>query len=136
MNQLNKNRPENHQLSSQYLGRKLKAIGLQTKIVMGYSNIQLDIETFNILLTQHGLENLSLPTPVETLLNSTTLSNQGISTVYDSRELVESQENSTETLLRQSLDNQASKRLVESSRELQDIGERKYLRTLELLNDL
>jgi hypothetical protein len=133
LKRLNDSRPEGRKLTSQYLGRKLKAVGLQTKIVMGYSHIQLDIETFNILLTQHGFENLSLPTSVETLLNSTTLSNQGISTDYDSRELVESQENSTETLLIQSLDNQASKSLVGSSRELQDIGEKKYLKTLEVV---
>ena len=126
LTQLNKSRPEEHKLTSQYLGRKLKAIGLQTKIVNGYSQIQLDIETFNVLLTQHGLENLSLPTPVETLLNSTTLSNQGISTVYDSRELVESQEDFTETLLSQSLDNQASMSLVESSRELTEAGGKKF----------
>ncbi|MBM4135937.1 MAG: DUF3631 domain-containing protein [Nitrospira sp.] len=131
---LNKTRPDAYKLTSQYLGRKLKAIGLSTKIIMGYSQIHLKRLDFNLLLVQYGIiENNNVPVPVETLPNSTNLSNQGISTVYDSRKLVESQENSTETLLSQSLDNKGFESLVESSRELQDIGEKKYLKTLEVV---
>ncbi|MFA4919521.1 MAG: hypothetical protein WC581_09740 [Thermodesulfovibrionales bacterium] len=133
LNRLNESRPEGHKLTSQYLGRKLKAIGLQTKIVMGYSQIQLDIETFNILLTQHGLDNISLPASVETLLNSTNPLKQEKSIGCGSRELKESDELSNETLLTQSLDNSGFMGLVESSRELQDIGEKKYLKTLEVV---
>ena len=135
LSKLNEDRPDEYKLTSQYLGRKLKAIGLSTKIIMGYSQIHLKRPEFNLLLVQYGIieNNNNVPVPVETLLNSTTFLNQGISTVYDSRELVESQENSTETLLSQSLDNQASKSLVESSRELQDTGKKKYLKTLEVV---
>jgi hypothetical protein len=118
LTRLNKSRPEEHQLKSQYLGRKLNAIGLQTKIVMGYSWIQLDIETFNILLTQHGLENISLPASVETLLNSTNPLKQAKSMSCGSGELKESDRYSNETLLIQSLDDSGSMGLVGSSREL------------------
>jgi hypothetical protein len=116
LNRLNETRPEKHKLSPQYLGKKIRAMGISTKIIMGYSEIKLKKADFDDLLKQYGIIS-SLP-PEKTLPNSTTLSNQGISTVYDSRELVESQGNSTETLLSQSLDNQAFGSLVESSREL------------------
>ena len=131
LNKLNEPRPEKHKLAPQYLGRKLKAMGIKTKIIMGYSEIKLKKVDFDALRVQYGITD-SLP-PGETLLNSTTLSKQGISTVYDSRELVESEGNSTETLLTESLDNQGFKGLVESSRELQDAGKKKYLKTLEVV---
>ena len=126
LSRLNMDRPDEHQLTSQYLGRKLKAIGLQTKIIMGYSQIQLDIETFNILLTQHGLENISLPTSVETPLNSTNPLEQPLSMDYSSRELKESDELSKETLLTQSLDNSRFTGLVESSRELTGLSKKTF----------
>jgi hypothetical protein len=119
LNKLNINRPERYKLSPQYLGKRLKAMGLSTKIIMGYSEIRLKKAEFDLLCAQYGvIENNCLLPSVETLPNSTTLSNQGISTVYDSRELVESQENSTDSLLSQSLDNKGVRGLVESGREL------------------
>jgi hypothetical protein len=122
LTRMNESRPKEHPLTPQYLGKKLRAIGLKTKLVMGYSQIQLDIETFNILLTQHGFENISLPASVETLLNSTNPLKQEKSMSCGSRELKESDELSNETLLTQSPDNSGFAGLVESSRELTGVS--------------
>lgn len=72
LSKLNENRQESHKLTSQYLGRKLKAIGLNTRKLHGYSEIKLNLADLNILLTQHGLENIPLLTHAETLPLSTT----------------------------------------------------------------
>lgn len=118
LGELNKERPEGHKLSSQYLGKRLKAMGLHTKIIMGYSQIQINRHEMNIFLEQYGLKNISLPIPAETLLNSTILLNQEKSMTYSSRELVESEGNSTDSLLTEGIENKEEKRVVESSREL------------------
>ena len=133
LNKLNDSRPEAHKLTSQYLGRKLKAMGLPTKIIMGYSEIRLKKVDFDALLMQYGIID-SLP-PEKTLLTSTTLSKQGLSTVYGSRELVESEGNSTETLLTESLENKGFEGLVESSRESAEGKKKIILKTLEVLKD-
>ena len=130
LNKINDKRPEAHKLTSQYLGRKLKAMGIQTKIVMGYSEIRLKKVAFDVLLLQYGIID-SQPSE-KTLLNSTTLSEQELSTVYDSRELVESDGNSTETLLTESLENKGFEGFVESSRELQGKSKKPYFTTLEV----
>lgn len=117
LEKLNETRPERWKISSQYFGKKLNAMGLQTKIIMGYSKIQLNKEDFKTLLIQYGFNNISSYIPQKTLLNSTKVKEQGISTVCDSRELVESERNSTETLLAETLKNKGLESLVESSRE-------------------
>ncbi|MBT9168959.1 MAG: hypothetical protein DDT19_02311 [Syntrophomonadaceae bacterium] len=130
---LNRNRPEIRKLSPQYLGRKLKAMGIKTRKVHGYSEVVLKRTEFNTFLIQYGI--IDAPTPIETLPNSTTLKNEGISTGYAGRELVESEGNSTQTLPIKSLDNQALRSLVESGRELCNGREKRYLKTLRWLND-
>ncbi|GAX59894.1 hypothetical protein SCALIN_C04_0382 [Candidatus Scalindua japonica] len=117
---LNENRPETHKLTPQYLGRKLKAIGITTKIIQGYSEIQLKKLEFNTLLEQYGVTEPELP--VETLPNSTTLSSSDISNTCTGRELVESQGNATKTLPTQGVEDKKVRRLVESGRELQGDG--------------
>lgn len=115
---LNDNRPEQHQLTPQYLGRKLKAIGINTRKVQGYSEIQLNKLEFNTLLVQYGIIE---PQPhSETLQNSTTLSSTDISDAYTGRELVESQEHTTNSLPAQCVENKEIGRLEESGRELQE----------------
>lgn len=131
LNRLNETRPERHKLSPQYLGRKIKAMGIQRKIIMGYSEIKLKRAAFDNLRMHYGIINC-LPSE-ETLLNSTILSKQAISRVCGSRELVESERNSTETLLTESLDTQRSTGLVESSSELQGTGKKKYLKSVEVV---
>lgn len=132
LDSLNKNRPEIHKLSPQYLGKKLSAMGIKTRKVHGYSEVVLKRTEFNILLMQYGIID-SLPT-VETLPNSTILLKQGISTVYAGRELVESEGNSTQTLPTESLDNKGFEGLVEFGRELQDIGEKETNETDEVMD--
>jgi len=77
---LNESRPEQHQLTPQYLGRKLKAIGINTRKVHGYAEIQLKKSEFDTLLVQYGITEPLFPS--ETLPNATTL--------QENRSLVES----------------------------------------------
>jgi len=136
LNRINDKRPETYKLSPQYLGKRLKAMGLSTKVIMGYSEIRLKRTDFDLLCIQYGvIENNDILPPEKTLLNSTTLSKQGLSTVYDSRELVESQGNSTETLLTESLENKGFERLVDSSRESAEGKKKIILKTLKVLYD-
>lgn len=131
---LNTNRPEAYKLSPQYLGKRFSAMGIKTRKVHGYSEVILKKADFTTLLIQYGIIEINdTPPPVETLPFSTILLNQGISTVYAGRELVESEGNSTQTLPMESLDNKGFRGLVESSRELQDAGQKKYLKTLEVV---
>lgn len=134
LSKLNENRPEGHKLTPQYLGRKLKAIGIQTKTIMGYSQINLHIEDFNILLSQHSIENIPMPTTAETLLNPTKPKEQPPEPVYVSRELAESAELLNETLLSQISHQSQFKGVVGFSRELSGEGKEKYkVSTLEVL---
>ena len=114
--ELNKDRPDNHKLTSQYVGRKLKAMGLQTKITRGFSQIFLDSQDFNTLLEQYGMCEKTLP-------NSTILTSVTESRESGGRELVESAGNSTETLPSESLQNQGKVRKVESGRVSSGAGE-------------
>jgi len=111
---LNSDRPENHKLTSQYIGKKLKAIGIHTKITMGLSHILLNRSDFDILLNQYGI-----PSPVceKTLLLSPILTSLTESRDSSSRVSVESGGNSTNSLLPDCLQNQGKVRIVESSRE-------------------
>jgi hypothetical protein len=114
---LNESRPE-HQLSPQYLGRKLKAIGIKTRKVHGYAEIQLKKSEFYILLVQYGI--IEPISPTETLPNATTLSSHELPDTYTGGELIESQKNATNSLPAQGGENNEAKHLVESGRELQD----------------
>ena len=89
---LNGDRPAQHQLTPQYLGKKLKAIGIKTRKVHGYAEAQLKKSEFDILLAQYGI--IEPPPPTETLPNATTLPSNDI-------------------------DNKEPGHLVESGRELQ-----------------
>jgi hypothetical protein len=118
---LNENRSEQHQLTPQYLGKKLKAIGIKTRKIQGYAEIQLKKLEFSTLLEQYGVNE---PQPLtETLPLSTTLSSPEISSAYAGSELVESQGNATNSLPTQDVKNKEVRGLVESGRELQEDGE-------------
>lgn len=123
LSNLNENRPDTHKLSSQYIGRKLKAMGVYTKIVMGLSQIHLNRKDFDVLLEQYGFSNISSGVCEKTLLNSTNSTKPTESRDFSSRELVESGRNSTETLLPESQENQGKVRIVESSRVSSGVGE-------------
>lgn len=54
LSKLNDDRPDNYKLSSQYLGRKLRSLGLHTKrSTGGYVQIALNEHDFNLLLGQY-----------------------------------------------------------------------------------
>lgn len=91
--------------------------GIKTRKIQGHSEIQLKKSEFDTLLVQYGI--IELPTPTETLPNSTTLSSQDIPSTYTGRELVESEGNATNSLPTQDIDNKGLGHLVESGRELQ-----------------
>jgi hypothetical protein len=57
---LNLDRHDQHQLTPQYLGRKLKAIGIKTRKVHGYAEIQINKSEYEILLAQYGIESPSM----------------------------------------------------------------------------
>lgn len=67
---LNENR-ESSKLTPQYIGKRLKAMGIQTKLIHGYSNINIKKEEFDLLCRQHGIEEITdAHNSVETLPNS------------------------------------------------------------------
>lgn len=135
ISKLNENRQESHKLTSQYLGRKLKAIGLNTRKLHGYSEVKLNLSDFNILLTQHGLENISLLTLAETLPLSTTLQNQPPEPFYTGRELGESSDSLPDSLPPETLDTSQSLRLVEFGRELTGVSGKIFkVSSLELVS--
>ncbi len=115
---LNKNRPDEQKLKPQYLGRKLKAIGINTRKVNGYSEIQLNKAEFDILLIQYGI--IDTNHLEETLPNSTTLSSHDISNTCTGRESVESPGTTTNSLPTQDIEDKEVRSLVDSGRELQD----------------
>lgn len=122
LSKLNESRPDNHKLTPQYVGRRLKAMGLQTKITTGFSQIHLSSHDFDTLLMQYGIENTSSHVCKKTLLNSTNLTSLTESRESSSRELVAGAGNSTETLLPESLENQDKVRKVESGRVSGGVG--------------
>ena len=72
LKRLNKDMPEGHQLTPQWLGIRLKAMGVRTRTVHGYSETVIERPALNVLLIQHGLKVPSMETG-EALPNPTTL---------------------------------------------------------------
>lgn len=98
LDELNKKRSEDHKLTSQYLGRRIKALGFKTRRVHGRTEILLSRPAFQTFLAQFGLcENFDEPLE-ETLPNATYLQNQIDSSGYSGRELVEFDGECQETL--------------------------------------
>jgi hypothetical protein len=131
LEKLNKTRPEKNQLTPQYLGRKLKAMGIKKRIVHGYSEITLDRVEFNTLLMQFGI--IDTPYPPETLPNPTTLKNQEITTGSTGRELIESQDSQDNSLPEKSIKKQEYLSLVESGRELTQGSEEEKNEVIEVI---
>jgi len=116
VNELNKDRID-RKLSSQYVGKKLKAMGIHTRHIHGMSEVVLNAPDFNTLLTQYGVDNISVNMcenirPLST--NSTSPTESRDST---GRELVGSGEHSTNIRPPESLENSGQVELVESGRE-------------------
>jgi len=59
LSKLNDARSEDRKLTAQYLGKKLKAIGINKRKVNGKSQLLLNRSDFNMLLEQYGIESLS-----------------------------------------------------------------------------
>jgi hypothetical protein len=137
LEKINSNRPSQYMLSSQGLGKKLKAMGIKTRKVRGYSEIKIMRSEFQLLKAQYGLLEMSLDTFAETLPNSTTLKNLEISTTYDGREFVDNAEHPIQTLPENNHKNQLDRRLVGSGRELGNEDQQKIsLNSLEIIKDV
>ena len=117
LDKLNLTRPEGHKLTPQYIGKRLKAMGLSTKKVRGYSEIRFILQEFNILLSQYGNEIISTPTPEKTLPNSTILPQQAKSREKQVESQVESAGLSTQLSTHETRINTGQGSLVESGRE-------------------
>jgi hypothetical protein len=115
LSKLNESRPDNHKLTSQYIGKKLKAMDLRTRRIHGLSEILLNRSGFDILLEQYGICQNTRPNSTY----STCLTESRDST---GRELVESAEHSTLIRPAESLENSGQVELVESGRECSGAG--------------
>lgn len=61
LKKLNENTPEKWKTTPQYLGKRLKAMGFHTKIVMGYSRIRLNRKDFDKLIEEFQIKVTSTP---------------------------------------------------------------------------
>jgi hypothetical protein len=95
LSKLNEGREDEHRLKSQYIGRKLKAMGLRTRISNGHSIITICRNELNVLLTQ--FLNIFSDMPEINSPNSPNSPEEGISTLGAGRELYDCFENSLET---------------------------------------
>jgi hypothetical protein len=133
LDRVNEKRAEGHKVTSQYLGKKLRAIGFNTRKVHGYAEVKLTKGYFDIFLNQYGLaaKNTDGEYQKETLPNSTTLKNSMISETYPGRELGENGGECQETLpklyQKECEQNQQVLHLVESGRVSTHTGHRKDL---------
>ena len=59
LNKLNEGRSEDRKLTAQYLGKKLKAIGINKRKVNGKSQLLLNRSDLNMLLEQYGIDSLN-----------------------------------------------------------------------------
>lgn len=82
--EINEKRPKGQKLTSQSLGRRIKALGLKTRKIHGYAEVVLNRESFNAFLVQFGFFDPSVPP--ETLPLSTTTDNQMILNNFTGRE--------------------------------------------------
>ncbi len=112
---LNKERPDAHKLTPQYVGKKLKAMGVHTRHIHGLSQTLLSRSDFNLLLEQYGIcENIR---PLSTNSTCPTESRDSAG-----RELVESGEHSTNIRPAGTLVNSGQVELVELGRECGRVG--------------
>ncbi|HQG65195.1 MAG TPA: hypothetical protein PKZ86_00290 [Smithella sp.] len=70
LQQINSGLKSDFQISSQGFGRKLKAIGIKTTIIGGYSKIEIDKKTLDEFIKQYGLENRFQKRTLDDVLNS------------------------------------------------------------------
>jgi Holliday junction resolvasome RuvABC ATP-dependent DNA helicase subunit len=84
LHEVNEKRAKGQKLTSQSLGRRIKALGLKTRKIHGYAEVVLNRESFNAFLVQFGVLDPSIPP--ETLPLSTTIDNQLISKNFSGRE--------------------------------------------------
>jgi hypothetical protein len=66
LSKLNEGRSEDRKLTAQYLGKKLKAIGINKRKVNGKSQLLLNRSDFEMLLEQYGIESLNNDTTLHT----------------------------------------------------------------------
>lgn len=113
---LNEDRPEEHKLTAQYIGRKLKAMSIHThRSTGGHARAYLSRNDFGLLLEQYGFENISTPTAGNNVTNVTNLTSPTESRDSGSDVSVTDMGNVTITSLSESLVNTGKVRLVTNS---------------------
>ncbi|HHT9106703.1 MAG TPA: hypothetical protein ACFYD7_12655 [Candidatus Wujingus californicus] len=127
LSKLNEDRLDNHKLTGQYIGKKLKAMGLHTRHIHGLSEILLNRSDFDVLLEQYGICKNILP-------NSTNSTCPTESRESGGRELVGSAGHSTNIRPAGSLVNSGQVELVESGRECSGIRKDISKINIDLLN--
>jgi len=126
LEKMNSKRPEGHELTSQYLGRRIKALGFKTRKVHGKSEVLLSRSILQTFLSQYGLSEIFFETsPDKTLPNATYLQNLLDSAGYPGRELIKLGSISPETPPKLYQENPVQKQmvlpLVESGRDFRRI---------------
>lgn len=124
VNELNKDKIE-RKFTSQYVGKKLKAMGIHTRHIHGISELVLSASDFNTLLTQYGVDNIAANMCKNILPLSTYSTSLTESRDSTGRELVGSGEHSTNIRPAVSLVNSGQVELVESGRECRRSSEGK-----------
>ncbi|MBP7529801.1 MAG: hypothetical protein KA801_17905, partial [Syntrophorhabdaceae bacterium] len=118
LEELNKGQPEGYKKTGQWIGRKLKGMGIRTRHVNGRSEIILDRDGFDSLLAQYVIP-VAVP---DTLPKSTTLSGSEIPTIHTGRELDDSRESPPDVYPLQTADSQSSLSMVDSGRQFCNTG--------------
>ncbi|MEO5359181.1 MAG: hypothetical protein H7843_01895 [Nitrospirota bacterium] len=113
LDKINENRPEDKKLTGQYIGRRLRELGLKTKLIHGYSEIFLSKNDFDILLSQYN--NIISDTSHESLPKSTKVKEPENTPVSTGRLSNDDKSKSTQCL-------PAKNRMDSTSRTLVDIG--------------
>lgn len=132
--ELNRNKSDTQKLTPQYVGKKLKAMGIRTRHVHGMSECVLKISEFNTLLSQYGIENISPDICKNMLPNATTCYLPTESRDSTGRESAESEEHSTNIRPAETLENSSQVGLVESGRELGKSGKEIFKSSIESLS--
>jgi hypothetical protein len=70
-NRFNQNRPEDRQVSPQWIGKRLKRMSFRSRIVHGYSEIMINRDEYATIIRQYGYEEKASSSPADTLPEKT-----------------------------------------------------------------
>lgn len=109
LEELNKDRPADKQYTSQWIGKRIKALGINRRISNGRSTLIIKFDAFNDLLIQYGLH------PEKNSLLSQNTQNTEKTTTYNSESAGESQSTLTDSHSPEHTENKGINESSESS---------------------